>query len=637
MDGKAVGGVGNDGPSRVDYVQSMANRSSQKGNYAGWKPVASADFDQNYEPISPTNPGPVATSYTVRNGDTLQSIARTVWGDSAMWYLIADANGLASGSTLSANMVLIIPNKVTNIHNNAGTFRPYNPGEAIGDTSPTLPVAPSPPKKKKKCGGIGAIIAAVVSVVATYVLGPIGGNIVSQVFNNVIGIQKGFSFSNFAMSVVQQFGGLPQVKLGSDILTKAANAAISNVASQGLSIITGQQKGFSWSSVAVSAIAAPLVSKVNEKLLGGSTPLLGSIASNPIAAQTVAGFVSSGVQELTRVAIQGGRINWVGIASSTAQAFTSAALTSAIAQQRAVQGNTTAVAQKEDSAQALYNANLAYAQNNASVGGVLSTSTNQGGLTATNGKAVFEGYVTKNSAGYSGMIDTSDGLSIVGIKRNGDPNGIVKGSGTYIVEKVSDEWMVTRATTSVETDKAAINGILNEPGYAAWLMGQHIEAEFKNVDKFTLFYNPTEGLVADGWESLRDKMGLTTDIAKQFSKVLVETQASGRNVDWVAHSQGGIIFSEAVRISDSNLSNMSVVFHSGGNNEWVTNKILDRAEISLIGEGYRNHPLDPVPNIAGFNTANPIKIIGSIFALPFVIWGGSDVSPHTLPHIKNGE
>ena len=99
VDGKAVGGVGNDGPSRTDYAQALANRGAPQGNNAGWQPIGSADFDQNYEPISPIYPGAVATTYLVKNGDTLQSIASSVWGDSAMWYLIADANGLASGSS----------------------------------------------------------------------------------------------------------------------------------------------------------------------------------------------------------------------------------------------------------------------------------------------------------------------------------------------------------------------------------------------------------------------------------------------------------------------------------------------------------------------------------------------------------
>jgi YD repeat-containing protein len=316
VDGKRVGDVGNDGPSRTDYITSMANRSSQTGNYANWRPVGSADFDQNYEPISPTNPGPVSSSYTVRNGDTLQSIAATVWGDSAMWYLIADANGLISGSTLNANQVLVIPNKVTNIHNNAGTFRPYNPGEAIGDLNPTIPAMPKPPKKKK-CGGLGAIIAAVVSVVATYVLGPIGGNLVSQVFNNVIGIQKGFSFSSFATSVISFYGGISPFS-GGGPLAAAGNAVVNNVVSQGLGIITGEQKGFSWSSVAASAVGGAVGNYVGGKL-DAKFP---STVANPNLTNNIIKGVASGIagnvaSQLTQIAIDGrGRLNWTSVAVS---------------------------------------------------------------------------------------------------------------------------------------------------------------------------------------------------------------------------------------------------------------------------------------------------------------------------------
>jgi len=30
-------------------------------------------------------------------GDTLQSIAQMLWGDSSLWYVLADANGLSAG------------------------------------------------------------------------------------------------------------------------------------------------------------------------------------------------------------------------------------------------------------------------------------------------------------------------------------------------------------------------------------------------------------------------------------------------------------------------------------------------------------------------------------------------------------
>jgi hypothetical protein len=41
----------------------------------------------------------------VRGGDTLKSVAQALWGDSAMWYLIAEANGLSGTQTLSASQM----------------------------------------------------------------------------------------------------------------------------------------------------------------------------------------------------------------------------------------------------------------------------------------------------------------------------------------------------------------------------------------------------------------------------------------------------------------------------------------------------------------------------------------------------
>lgn len=41
---------------------------------------------------------------------------------------------------------------VTNIHNNSQTYRPYEPGLAIGDTTPTIPDPPPPPSGDDGCG-----------------------------------------------------------------------------------------------------------------------------------------------------------------------------------------------------------------------------------------------------------------------------------------------------------------------------------------------------------------------------------------------------------------------------------------------------------------------------------------------------
>ena len=132
----------------MDYAQALAESAAStggKGDFRQVAPVASADFDVNYQPINSSYPGMAVQAYTIQSGDTLQSIALTLWGDANLWYLIADANGISGRTQLVAGQILTIPNKVTNFHNTSQTFRPYNPGQAVGDTLPTLPPEPQPP------------------------------------------------------------------------------------------------------------------------------------------------------------------------------------------------------------------------------------------------------------------------------------------------------------------------------------------------------------------------------------------------------------------------------------------------------------------------------------------------------------
>ncbi|HVK56330.1 MAG TPA: LysM peptidoglycan-binding domain-containing protein [Burkholderiales bacterium] len=99
--------------------------------------------------MSAQYPASSPTSYVVTQGDlvnavaTLKSIAFAVYGDSKLWYLIADANGLnADGSNLWVGQTLTIPNTITNVHNDYATHEVYNAGEIIGDRTPTLPDPP---------------------------------------------------------------------------------------------------------------------------------------------------------------------------------------------------------------------------------------------------------------------------------------------------------------------------------------------------------------------------------------------------------------------------------------------------------------------------------------------------------------
>ncbi|ALN89264.1 hypothetical protein [Lysobacter gummosus] len=305
FDDRQVGNVGNDGIDRIDYAKELAQNEVKSGaqndeRHKRFTPVAGADFDENYLPINSLYPTAAPGSYIIKAGDTLQGIAAALWGDSAMWYLLADANGLAPNQPLIPNTVLTVPNKVTNIHNNASTFKPYDAGSAMGNTSPTVPEPPPPPAAKKGCGGFVQILAIIVAVVVTIytagaasglmagaggsafgfgaamgvglqagagylALGAAVGSIASQGVLIAGGVQDKFSWKQVGLAAASAFVTAGVTNLGpvARVLDKLpawggamATGAINSVASQGVNILAGEQKGFDWKGVAISAIGA---------------------------------------------------------------------------------------------------------------------------------------------------------------------------------------------------------------------------------------------------------------------------------------------------------------------------------------------------------------------------------------------
>jgi len=305
FDGNRVGEVGNNGPVRVDYAEALALRSKgpkEPGQYRYGAPVASADFDQNYEPIGPNYPGQAASQYTVRSGDTLQSIAQTVWGDSSMWYLIADANGLTASDSLPAGEILIIPNKVTNIHNRAGVYRVYDPGEAIGDAMPILPPQAVPPAHHHGgCGAVGEILLIVVAVAVTAVTA--GAAIAAA---SPVEMTLGQGIAAFAAG-----GAGTELSAGALIGIGAAAGAAGSIVSQGVGVATGIQDHFSFGGVALAAVAGGIAGGVGasglDKVLGVSGFAAGAVNGAVSNALTQSVGVATGLQ---------GSFDWAGVATA---------------------------------------------------------------------------------------------------------------------------------------------------------------------------------------------------------------------------------------------------------------------------------------------------------------------------------
>ncbi len=225
--------------------------------------------------------------------------------------------------------------------------------------------------------------------------------------------------------------------------------------------------------------------------------------------------------------------------------------------------------------------------------------------------------------------------------------------GLYNVKKIGQGRWETEKVACVTTPYAAVNGQSNNLGKATWLMGAHLEFEFGEnaVSEYTLFHNPSVGGPGDTWESIQDKFGMTTDVAIKLSEMLIKTQENKHQTKWMTHSQGGLIFAEAVRYhlngnsswaitggfngvfgknKGESLNMHSVAFHGNANNNVRSSVLFKRAGIDVLAT--RSNDYDMVNTIIGLNTLNAWRIIGSVVYAEHTMGGTIQQSPHTLMH-----
>ncbi|MEI9997639.1 MAG: LysM peptidoglycan-binding domain-containing protein [Rhizomicrobium sp.] len=311
FDGMALGDVSNNGTSDTDYAASIAAHIAVpgSGNLRGGATVAMpyADFDQSYDPVNGITYAGAPSHYTAQDGDTLAGIAAMVWGDASLWYLIADANGLSSpGDSLTAGTDLILPNKVVNLHNNAGTFKVYDPNEAIGDTAPTVP---KQPKHDNGCGVLGQILLAVIAIAVTVVtagaavaaLGPVG-----MTLGEGIG-----AFFGVAGAAATTIGTAGFVAIG------AGAAALGSIVSQGVGLATGIQDSFNWGAVGLAAIGGGISGGLgaNGGLLGEGG-ILGSTGDYIADAALQGAAVSAATQGIGVATGLQNSFDWTGVVAA---------------------------------------------------------------------------------------------------------------------------------------------------------------------------------------------------------------------------------------------------------------------------------------------------------------------------------
>ncbi|WP_207306761.1 LysM peptidoglycan-binding domain-containing protein [Xanthomonas oryzae] len=240
---------------------------------------------------------------TVQAGDTLRGLAQRLYGNSNLWYVLADANAIDDDSGLVAGATLNVPDIKANT-NDATTFKPFNASEAVGSTTPSLPFIPKPPESG--CGTLGMIIMVVVAIVVTiYTAGAAAGAMGAVTASGATAASAG-SFAAGVGTLAGSYGATAAVVGG------AAGAFAGSVASQAVGSAMGQTS-FSWRNVAASTIA------------GGATAGLGSVIGGAVTSPLLGAMTTAAVGNVSNYAANklvgnDASFSWRSVAASAVSA-----------------------------------------------------------------------------------------------------------------------------------------------------------------------------------------------------------------------------------------------------------------------------------------------------------------------------
>ncbi len=223
--------------TETQYLYANGNPVGEFGTDAEVNGKINVEIDTGpyslVEDIGGNFPTPSISSYTTSAGDTLQSIALSLFGNASLWFVLADANGLDISAPLDAGTRITVPNRVESGRLTADAHVLYSQGEIVGSTLPNL--KSPPPKKANGCVQILVIVLVViVAVVAAIFTAGIGGAIVGAA-------GAGLLATLGALAIAGAVG--------------AAIALAANAITQGIYIAFGMQKEFNWGSFAVAGAA----------------------------------------------------------------------------------------------------------------------------------------------------------------------------------------------------------------------------------------------------------------------------------------------------------------------------------------------------------------------------------------------
>ena len=259
------------------------------------------DLGFNITPIESQYKNTSPSSYTIRRGDNLTSIAQAIYGDGSLWYVIAEANAFTLGPTDSfadsdIGRGIKIPTTTQAVKNNSTTFKPYNPTEVIGDLTPIPSIVPPP---KESCNWVAAIIIVVVAVVVTVFTAGAAAAAIAPMLG-------GASGGIIAGGAAALAGGGLAGGLTTAVIAGAIGGFVGSVVSQGVGVALGEQDKIDWRAARGAALSSAVSFGI------------GSYASGAQAGTTASNSSSSFLSSAGKHAVTGARSYAISYATNKA-------------------------------------------------------------------------------------------------------------------------------------------------------------------------------------------------------------------------------------------------------------------------------------------------------------------------------
>lgn len=251
------------------------------------------------------------TKIVVQEGDNLQTLAQRAYGTSSMWYVIAEANGLSDpAEELAGGTTLDLP-QVKTVQNDYATFKPYDPSEITGPTTPDLPYIPKP---DSGCNAVAMVIMIAIAIVATIItagaaavaMGATGGiwgagvGVMAGTATVASGAALGTAAAMAATAAGSFAGSVASMAIGSSmgIASFSWKSALSSGVAAGLTagigatgIFSTLSRGSQFAQGAMSSISSNLISQATDRAFGVQT----SFSWKAIAADAVTAGISNSV------------------------------------------------------------------------------------------------------------------------------------------------------------------------------------------------------------------------------------------------------------------------------------------------------------------------------------------------------